>query len=81
MANIFTNGNSCEEQDYLTELESLGVEAEVAIATGQELLSARRAIAQLRVEVRDLTNAVRRELQASEDWARIDTEFPIDRVP
>lgn len=33
MANIFTNGNSCEEQDYLTELESLGVEAEVAIAT------------------------------------------------
>ena len=34
----------------------------------------KKAIAQLRAEVRDLTNALRRELQASEDWARIDTE-------
>ena len=46
----------------------------INLLPGQELLSARKAIAQLRVEVRDLTNTVRRELQASPDWARIDTE-------
>lgn len=33
MANMFTNGNSREEQDYLTELESLGMDPVIARAT------------------------------------------------
>lgn len=33
MANIFTGGNSCEEQDYLTELETLGIDPVIAWAT------------------------------------------------
>ena len=33
MANIFTDGNSCEEQDYLTEMALIGVDPVIARAT------------------------------------------------